>query len=141
MKSVFSVKTNKNWEKLEWGSRAWLTRNDATRGESLVVVEVDLASGFGHDFHVHSEQDELIYVLEGKIEQWIETEMRILTVGDSAFIERSTVHASFNASDGPARVLAILAPAIGDNGYEVVEVAHDPPWCNLRQQGIDEDQH
>jgi quercetin dioxygenase-like cupin family protein len=132
MTSAFLMKSNIEWEKLEWGSRAWLTRLGEKHAESLVVVEVDLAMGFGHDFHLHPGQDELIYVLEGRVEQWIETEMRILEAGDSSFVARNTVHASFNVTEGPARVLAVLAPAVGDDGYEVVEVAKDAPWRDLR---------
>jgi hypothetical protein len=42
------------------------------------------------------------------------------------------VHASFNVSDGNAKVLAILGPCIGADGYELVDVSGQEPWAHLR---------
>jgi quercetin dioxygenase-like cupin family protein len=99
----------------------------------LVVIEVDLLPGNGHAFHLHARQEELLYVLEGEVEQWLGEEKRILGAGDSTLIEPNTVHASFNISSKPAKVLAILGPVVGEEGYEVVEVAHQAPWNTLRK--------
>ena len=32
----------------------------------------------------------------------------------------------------PAKILAILSPAVGDDGYGVEDVAGDEPWASLR---------
>ena len=64
--------------------------------------------GGGHNFHKHPNQEEVIYVVEGEIEQWVDQEKRRLGPGDSAFIPADMVHASFNVSDQPAKFLAIL---------------------------------
>jgi hypothetical protein len=42
------------------------------------------------------------------------------------------VHASFNVSAAPAKVLAILAPCVGAEGYELEEVHEQSPWSELR---------
>jgi quercetin dioxygenase-like cupin family protein len=99
----------------------------------LVVIENDLLPGCGHGFHLHPNQEEILYNLEGEIEQWIGKEKVILRPGDSAFIAKNTVHASYNVNNTPAKVLAILGPVIGEEGYEVVEVAHQAPWNTLRE--------
>lgn len=119
-------------EKLDWGARAWITQNSGGRADDLVVIEVDLLPGFGHAFHLHPNQEEVLYCLDGVVEQWIGTEMTLLGRGDSAFIAKNTVHASFSLSNRPAKVLAILGPVIGAEGYEVVEVADQAPWSILR---------
>ena len=100
-----------------------------------VGVEVVLEPGFGHTFHLHPNQEEVLYVLEGTIEHYIETERTVLSVGGTAFMKRGTVHASFNYGDEAARVLAIVGPCknVGDDGYEVIEVANEAPWSMLRQ--------
>ena len=92
-------------------------------------MDVGLEPGFGHDFHKHPEQDELITVLAGRIEQWIEQEKTILEVGDSVYLDKDVVHASFNVGDVPARLFVVLAPSIGDEGYELVDVASEEPWA------------
>ena len=37
---------------------------------------------------------------------------------------------SFEVEDG--ELLAILGPCVGDQGYELVDVADQAPWCDLR---------
>ena len=75
----------------------------------------------------------MIYVVAGKVEQWVEREKRILGPGDCAFIPADVVHASFNVGDGNASIVAILGPCVGATGYEVADVAGDAPWNTLRR--------
>ena len=110
----------------------WHSRPATTAAEQLVVIEVKLEPGGGHDFHRHPNQEEVIYVLDGEIEQWVDRRRRTLRAGDSAFIPAAMVHASFNVSRAPARLLAILAPSIGEEGYELEEVHEQSPWSELR---------
>ncbi len=120
-------------QQLDWGSLGWCSRPADTRAENLVVSEVTLAPGGGHTFHKHPRQEEVIYVIDGEVEQWREDEKRRLTPGDSVFLPAGTVHASFNTGQKDAKLLAILSPSIGDgDGYEVVEVADESPWNGLR---------
>ena len=97
-----------------------------------MVIEVTLEPGGGHNFHKHPEQEEVIYVLDGTIEQWLGEEMQMLSKGDTVFIPADTVHASFNVSGQTTKVLAILGPSIGEEGYQLVEVHDQAPWNSLR---------
>ena len=96
------------------------------------MIEVNLDPGKGHDFHKHPDQEEVVLVISGTVEQWIDREKRILDPGDAAFIPAAVVHASFNAGDRPAKIIAILGPCVGPGGYEVLDVANDAPWKMLR---------
>lgn len=119
-------------EELDWGTLGWLSHPPATGAEQLTVLEVDLKPGRGHAFHKHPDQEEVIYVISGEIEQWLEQAQQNLKPGDSVCIPKGVVHASFCVSEGPARVLAILGPCVGESGYETVEVAEEEPWKSLR---------
>lgn len=120
-------------EQLDWGSMAWCSRPADTNAKELVVIEVTLTPGGGHAFHKHPQQEEVIYVVEGRVEQWLGQEKRSMGPGDSVFIHAGMVHASFNTTDRDAKLLAILGPCIGqEDGYEVVEVADEAPWSELR---------
>ena len=119
-------------EKLDWGGLAWLSRPQTTGAKDLVVIEVTLSHGGGHAFHKHPRQEEVIYVISGSVEQWLEKERRTLTAGDSIFIPADTVHASFNVSGADARLLAILGPCVGPEGYELDDVSGQDPWRGLR---------
>jgi len=132
MRSTFIASDSVAREKLDWGARAWLTRIGNARAGSLVVIEVDLLPGCGHAFHLHPNQEEIVYSLDGEIEQWIGMEKEILRPGDSTFVEKNTVHASFNVNNRPAKVLAVLGPVVGEEGYKVLEVENESPWNTLR---------
>lgn len=128
----FISSTEVKREQLEWGSLAWFSSPKASNAKDLVVLEVSLSPAGGHNFHKHPNQEEVIYVIEGEIEQWVEQQKRLLRPGDSAFIGANVVHASFNVSDRKAKLLAILGPCIGPEGYELVDVAKEEPWASLR---------
>src|SRR5260370_5728395 len=112
---------------------SWLSNPPSTGARRLTVIEVTLDPGKGHNFHKHPDQEEVILVVAGKVEQWLDREKRILGPGDSAFIPPDVVDASFNAGDQPAKIVAVLGPCVGPIGYEVVDVADDAPWKTLRK--------
>ena len=116
-----------------WGSFNWISRPGDTGAEQLVVTSVDILPGQGHDFHRHPDQEEVIYVVEGTCEQWLEKEKRILGPGDAIFVPKNTVHASFNTTGSNLKALAILSPAVGADGYELVDVSVEAPWNTLRK--------
>ncbi len=120
-------------EQLDWGFLAWCCRPSSTGAKQLVAIEVTLTPGGGHAFHKHPQQEEVIYVVDGQIEQWLDQQKRVLKSGDAVFIPADTVHASFNTSDRDAKLLAILSPSMGgQTGYELAEVADQAPWNSLR---------
>ena len=119
-------------EHLDWGSLGWFSRPTTTEANQLVVIEVNLQDGGGHTFHKHPQQEEVIYVIDGTIEQWLRDEKHMLSAGDSVFIPADAVHASFNTSGRPAKLLAILSPCVGEEGYQLLDVSDRAPWHNLR---------
>jgi len=128
----FAVARNTEQEILDWGRLRWLSNPPSTGAKYLTVIDVTLAPGKGHDFHKHPDQEEVLYVVAGTVEQWVDREKRILGPGDSAYVPADVVHASFNVGDGEAKLAAILGPCVGDIGYELIDVAGDPEWRILR---------
>ena len=132
MAGQFVVRSEVEPEVLDWGQLRWLSNPPVTGAKDLTVINVTLAPGKGHNFHHHPDQEEVIYVVAGQVEQWVDRDKRILGPGDSAFLPAGTVHASFNVGSSEANIVAILGPCVGEKGYEVVEVAGDAPWNGLR---------
>ncbi len=132
MKGKFITASTMERDHMDWGVMGWASRPVTTAARDLVVIEVTLETGQGHAFHKHPDQEEVIYVIDGTIEQWIEQEKQLLSAGDSAFIGADVVHASFNDSGSPAKLLAILGPCIGEEGYALVDVFEEEPWRSLR---------
>lgn len=117
---------------IDWGQIGWISSPPTTGAKQIVQILVTLSPGGGHNFHKHPRQEETIHVLSGEIEQWLETENSALRPGDTAFIGPDTVHASFNVGSQPAHLLVVLSPAVGDGGYELVDVSAQAPWNALR---------
>ncbi|HXJ38434.1 MAG TPA: cupin domain-containing protein [Bryobacteraceae bacterium] len=120
-------------EPADWGGMGWISRPLDTQSKHITQILVLLEPGCSHNFHLHPRQDEVIYVLEGEIEQWLETEKRTLKQGDAVFIGMGTVHGSFNTSAESARLLVVLSPSVTEGGYEVVDLSGEAPWNALRK--------
>ena len=128
----FVIASETTLEVNDWGRLGWLSNPPNTGAKQLTVIDVNLDPGKGHNFHKHPDQEEVILVVAGKVEQWVDRQKRILGPGDSAFIQGDVVHASFNVGDKPAKIVAILGPCVGRIGYELVDVAGEAPWKTLR---------
>ena len=133
MPGKFVIAKDTKLEINDWGRLGWLSNPPSTGAKQLTVIDVNLDAGKGHDFHKHPDQEEVILIVAGKVEQWVDRERRILGPGDSAFIPGNVVHASFNVGDKPAKIVAILGPCVGRIGYELVDVANEAPWKTLRK--------
>lgn len=111
----------------------WLSRPEICEAKDLQLCRAVLPAGEGHNFHAHPELEEIIYVLEGEVEQWVEREKRSLKPGEVAHIPKGIVHATFNASTRDAVILAILSPAAAQGPF-LVDVSGEEPWKSLRTQ-------
>jgi len=118
-------------EEHDWGVFAAVS-SPADGAERIMTVEATFLPGKAHDFHRHPNQEEVIYVLAGELEQWVEDERRLIGAGDAVVIPAGVVHASFNVGAEPAKLIAVLSPCVGEAGYEVEELAEQEPWRSMR---------
>lgn len=119
-------------ERLDWGRLGWISRPSSTGAGRLTVIDVTLEPGYAHDFHKHPEQEEVIVVQAGEIEQWLEDEKTTLGPGEAVFIGADVVHGSFNTGSETAKLTVALGPCVGEGGYELVDVSAEEPWSSLR---------
>ena len=127
----FVTKKEMKVEQLPWGPHDWLCRPDIVDADKLQLVRVHIPPGQAHAFHRHPEMEEIIYVLEGAAEQWVDREKRLLSPGEIAHIPANVVHGTYNAGPTTLRVLAILSPA-KIRGPATVDVSQEEPWRSLR---------
>lgn len=77
--------------------------------------------------HSHSNNEEILYVLEGTLRYSVDGEIRDLKAGERMYTPRGSVHAFSNPHDSSARALIILTPDIGAQYFrDVAEVAGAP---------------
>ena len=119
-------------ESFDWGTIGWRLTPD-TGAKHLVIMDVTLEPGGGHDFHRHPGQEEMIIVKQGRITQYIEQESTTLEAGDSVFLDAGVIHASFNDSDATAHLQVAIGPSLGrEMGYGLEDVSTEEPWSSLR---------
>lgn len=131
-KGQFFTKEKTKVESLERGIHHWFSRPDITESEDLIVVRVDVEPRGGHPFHIHPTMDEVIYIISGQAEQWLEKEVNILGPGEAVYIPKKMVHATYNSADDPLSFLAILSPAADLEG-SMVYVDEEEPWKSLKK--------
>ena len=91
-----------------------LVRGDATGGR-LAVVELHEVRGHEPPRHLHADEDELVYVLEGELTVCVGEEVHRAPAGTCLFLPRGTDH-GYAVESATARLLVVLAPA-GPEGF------------------------
>ncbi len=101
-----------------------------TPTEDLLFVHVTVPPGGGHAFHNHPNKEEVIYILEGEAEQWLEQEMQIVGPGSSVFIPKSAVHATFNRTGKELKFIAVITPCSSEGPVQNM-LDHLEPWKSI----------
>ena len=131
--SAFVKQGDVEQERFDWGAIGWRARPANTGSKHLVVMDVTLEPGQGHDFHRHPGQEEMIIVKEGEITQYVERESTSLGSGDSVYLDEGVVHASFNDGTATAHLQVVIGPSLGgETGYGLEDVSGEEPWASLR---------
>ena len=74
MPGKFILKDDVRREELDIVRLGWLSHPASTGASKFTVLEGTFFPGKGHSFHYHADQEELIYVVSGTVEHWIEQE-------------------------------------------------------------------
>ena len=130
--STFVTQADVEHEQFDWGTIGWRCRPANTGSKQLVVMDVTLEAGEGHDFHRHPGQEEVIIVTRGAVVQYLESDSQELRAGDSVYIDAGVVHASFNDGAETAHLQVVIGPSLGDGGYGLEDVSGEEPWAALR---------
>jgi quercetin dioxygenase-like cupin family protein len=104
---------------------------DGSKNGQMGMFEMTLPPGTNvPPPHSHSDNEELVYVLEGKLRYWVDAESRDLEQGQTMSTPKGSVHAFANPFDAPAKVLITLSPDVGAQYFKDVSAvlpAQGPP--------------
>ncbi len=103
----------------EWrpGVLTRMVASAAVGSSQLAVFEQWCDPGLGAPAHLHA-VEEILTVLEGEAEVWVDEERRHLTAGQSALIAAGRKHGFSNTGTGILRVQAILASPVFEAAYD-----------------------
>jgi quercetin dioxygenase-like cupin family protein len=96
------------------------------------MIEIVVPQGLGSPWHVHPEEDEWFYVLDGAVTFYVGETRLDLTPRSFAFGPRGVPHTFIGASSEPARALVGLQPVMFEGflrevGQSVSDRALPPP--------------
>jgi quercetin dioxygenase-like cupin family protein len=92
------------------GPITFKVRGAETNG-ALTAFENEIGAGEGPPLHVHTNEDELLYVLEGDVRFRFGDDIRSAPAGSSMFVPRGVPHCFQNVGAAPARMLIVFTPA------------------------------
>jgi quercetin dioxygenase-like cupin family protein len=99
----------------------------AESGGAYLAMEAIVAPGGGPSPHIHRNEDETFYVLDGDVEFLLGDRIVTGRPGDFVNVPRGTVHRFHNASSARARLILTFSPAGIEKFFEeTLERADDP---------------
>ena len=104
----------------------WHYNEEENKQAQTYMVKVVMKKGDQHSFHRHPEMNEILYILKGNAEQWIENEVQFLGPGDSVYIDANVIHGIFNVGDAELEFLAVLGPSSGWKAGTIDESINSP---------------
>jgi quercetin dioxygenase-like cupin family protein len=118
-------------ERLPGKTHFWQCKPGMVADTNLMFVRAQLPPGEAHRFHFHPKMEEILYILSGTAEQWIEKEKRIMKPGDAIYLPVGMVHGTYNIGTETLDFLAVLSPAKSGDPV-TIEVSGQEPWRSLR---------
>lgn len=98
---------------------------EQTKG-AYSLFEQLLPPGVGMPLHIHHNEDETIFVLEGTLTIWVGKQRITAPAGTLVYAPRDIPHAFRCDGDGPARVQLTANPA-GFEGFILAAAEKNPP--------------
>ena len=92
------------------GPLTFKARGEQTDG-GLTAFENVVAPGDGPPLHVHANEDEAWYVVEGEFRFRLDEELESAPAGAFVFVPRGTRHCFQNIGDAPGRILVLFTPS------------------------------
>jgi quercetin dioxygenase-like cupin family protein len=112
----------------------------AETGGAFILMEDHMAGGKVTPYHLHPNEDEAMYVLDGELLVDVEGEQQRVGKGGFWFVPRGVAHAFMVTSDS-AHVLALQTPGTGEPFYRdagesvnsPADAARAADWPRLRE--------
>ncbi|CAA9382682.1 MAG: hypothetical protein AVDCRST_MAG93-9281 [uncultured Chloroflexia bacterium] len=99
-----------------------------TRGQ-LAILEARTPPDYGPPPHIHADEEEVFYVLEGTVEVMCGDKQFVAAPGSLVLTPRGTPHTFHVTDEGPGKMLIITAPAQFERF--VAEVGSPAPGMDL----------
>lgn len=116
-----AVETGVNGQWMHWAGTDYrmLVRKGESAG-TIGMFESAVRAGEGPPIHVHHNEDEVIHVLEGRYQFWLDGVTTEAGPGSSIFLPRGVPHTFRVIGAEPGRNIAVLTPGGFESFFEQV---------------------
>ena len=94
----------------------WLIDDSLVESAGVSVARMTLAEGMLSEAHRHPNCNEVIHLIDGRIEQRVEAQRYAMAPGDTCFVPRGSLHQSLNL--GPGEAVMIVTYSEGQRVYD-----------------------
>jgi quercetin dioxygenase-like cupin family protein len=111
------------------GDRQRVILKSEDTGGKYTLIEDCNAPGVSVPLHLHHNEDEMFYVVEGQVEFKIGHETINASAGTTVYLPRNTPHALTIVGDVPAKMLVVLTPGGLEKFFEELSQlpSEEPP--------------
>ncbi len=100
----------------------WLVTPDTLGAQNLSMAVMDCPAGsVVRPLHSHRDTEEVIFVLEGRGEAWIDGDTAPFQQGDAVLFPANSRHMLRNTGTGPLRTCSIFSPSTSGASYVLYE--------------------
>lgn len=103
---------------LEGRNLSWVINNETVGARQMSVAVMHcFPNAVVKPLHAHREIEEVIYILSGTGEAWIDGELVSFTEGDSVFFPANSKHQVRNTGSVPLRTVSIFSALTSPDDY------------------------
>jgi len=103
--------------KQTWGSLCWLASREIGNSEGITIGRVIMKKGRSNPRHSHSNSEEVLYLLQGRLEHTVGKRVLIMEPGDTLVVAPSIAHNATSIGEEDADM--IVAYPTGVRHFEV----------------------
>jgi len=102
----------------DWGSLCWLASQKIGNAEAITIGRVIIKTGKSNPRHSHSNSEEVLYLLGGRLEHTVGKEVVVMEPGDTLVIAPDTAHNATSIGEEDADMIVAYPTGIRDFSLE-----------------------
>lgn len=99
-------------------------------GGTFYLFEVEFEPETGNSLHVHRNEDEVVYVIEGTIQIRLDNQKLLASAGGVAHLPKNIPHALYNPMKTTLKLIAMTIPGGLEDFFDELSAANDAGTLN-----------
>ena len=97
-----------------WGSLRWIVNGQKGNSKSLTFGRVVIKKGCSNPRHAHTNCEEILYLLKGRLRHTISTNEVLMEPGDTIVMPEGVMHNAYSIGEEDADMIVVYSSAQRD---------------------------